>query len=180
VNGARGRVCAKTLIDERTRWLQRIRATLFHHGVDGAPERLRTSGGREFLHKLELPTDARERIEIALAMVDSLERRLRPLEAQLRKLARRQAGCRALMGLYGMGELTALVTLTELGDCSACRPRARRCAWQGSTSACIARTAAHESAGSIARAPRSCAGRCMRPRNRPVARAAPTVRTTSR
>jgi transposase len=106
----------KALLDERTRWLQRIRATLFHHGVDGAPERLRTSDGREFLAQLELPADARERIEIALEMVDSLERQLRPLEAELRKLARRQAGCRALMGLYGMGELTSLVTLTELGD----------------------------------------------------------------
>jgi transposase len=106
----------KTLIDERTQWLQRIRATLFHHGVEGAPERLRTSGGREFLAQLELPADARERIEIALAVIDSLERQLRPLEAELRKLARRQAGCRALMGLYGMGELTALVTLTELDD----------------------------------------------------------------
>ena len=84
--------------------------------MDGAPERLRTGDGREFLAQLELPADARERSEIALAMVDSLERRLRPLEAQLRKLARRQAGCRALMGLYGMGELTSLVTLTELGD----------------------------------------------------------------
>jgi transposase len=106
----------KALLDERTRWLQRIRATLFHHGVDGAPERLRTSGGRDFLAQLALPADARERIEIALEMVDSLERQLRPLEAELRKLARRQAGCRALMGLYGMGELTSLVTLTELGD----------------------------------------------------------------
>src|SRR3989442_5632595 len=38
------------------------------------------------------------------------------LEAELRKLARRQTGCRALMELFGMGELTALVTLTELGD----------------------------------------------------------------
>ena len=106
----------KTLIDERTRWLQRIRATLFHHGVEGAPERLRTGDGREFLSQLKLPADARERIAIALAMVDSLELKLRPLEEELRKLARRQAGCRALMSLYGMGELTSLVTLTELGD----------------------------------------------------------------
>ena len=32
-----------TLIDERTQWLQRIQATLFHHGVGGTPERLRTA-----------------------------------------------------------------------------------------------------------------------------------------
>ena len=34
-----------TLIDERTQWLQRIQATLFHHGVGGTPERLRTRRG---------------------------------------------------------------------------------------------------------------------------------------
>src|SRR3954463_14329442 len=31
-----------TLIDERTQWLQRIQATLYHHGVSGTPEKLRT------------------------------------------------------------------------------------------------------------------------------------------
>src|SRR3954453_6515091 len=105
-----------TLIDERTQWLQRIQATVFHHGVGGTPERLRTAEGREFLERLALPTDAHERIEIALAMIDAIEAQLTPLERELRQLARRQAGCRALMGLYGMGELTSLVTLCELGD----------------------------------------------------------------
>ena len=106
----------KTLIDERTQWLARIQATLFHHGVAGAPAELRSGPGREFLEELELPADARERIAIALAMIDSLEGQLRPLEAELRKLARRQTGCRALMAQFGMGELTSLMTLTELGD----------------------------------------------------------------
>jgi transposase len=106
----------KALIDERTQWLQRIQATLFHHGVGGVPERLRGSAGRSFLAALELPADARERIEIALAMVDAVEGQLRPLESEPRKLARRQTGCRALMRLYGMGELTSLMTLCELGD----------------------------------------------------------------
>src|SRR3954466_12635761 len=90
-----------TLIDERTQWLQRIQATLFHHGIGGTPERLRTGEGREFLQRLSLPADARERIEIALAMIDAIEAQLTPLERELRQLARRQTGCRALMGLYG-------------------------------------------------------------------------------
>src|SRR4051794_41105142 len=105
-----------TLIDERTRWLQRIQATLFHHGVSGTPERLRTGDGRAFLEALALPADARERIEIALAMIDAIDARIAPLERELRQLARRQTGCRALMALYGMGELTSLMTLCELGD----------------------------------------------------------------
>ncbi len=105
-----------TLIDERTQWFQRIRATLFHHGVSGSPEKLRTREGRVFLQALDLPADARERIEVALRMIDAIEAQIAPLERELRQLARRQNGCRALMGLYGMGELTSLVTLCELGD----------------------------------------------------------------
>jgi transposase len=105
-----------TLIDERTQWFQRIQATLFHHGISGTPEKLRTQAGRTFLTTIELAADARERIEIALAMIDAIDAQIAPLERELRQLARRQAGCRALMGLYGMGELTSLVTLCELGD----------------------------------------------------------------
>ena len=41
------------------------------------------------------------------------------IERELRALARRQTGCRALMDkLYGIGELSSLVTLCELGDVS--------------------------------------------------------------
>jgi transposase len=105
-----------TLVDEHTAWVQRIRATLFHHGVCGAPADLRSQAGRVFLERLELPPDARERIEVCLAMIEQVETQLVRLESGLRSLARRQTGCKALMGLYGIGELTSLVTLTELGD----------------------------------------------------------------
>src|SRR5688500_6906641 len=105
-----------TLIGERTQWMQRIQATLYHHGISGTPDKLRTRAGRAFLDGLQLPDDARERIEIALAMVEAIDTQIAPLERELRQLARRQTGCKALMGLYGMGELTSLVTLCELGD----------------------------------------------------------------
>jgi transposase len=106
----------KTLIDERTAWLARIQATLFHHGVNGAPERLRSASGREFLDGLDLPDAARERIEVSLQMIEAIDRQIAPVERKLRQLARRQPGCRALMTHYGVGELTAPVILCELGD----------------------------------------------------------------
>jgi transposase len=106
----------KTLVDERTAWLQRVQATLFHHGVSGVPDKLLSAGGREFLAALELPPAARERIEVALQLIEALDRQLRPLERELRQLARRQPGCRALMRHYGIGELTAPAILSELGD----------------------------------------------------------------
>ena len=106
----------RTLVDERTAWLVRVQATLFHHGIGGVPDQLLRAGGREFLAGLELPPAARERIEVALQVIDALDRQLAPLERDIRALARRQAGCRALMRHYGIGELTAPTILSELGD----------------------------------------------------------------
>jgi transposase len=108
----------KTLIDERTAWLARVQATLFHHGISSVPERLLCAEGRKFLDKLDLPPAALERIEVAMAMVDAIDRQMAPIERELRLLARRQRGCQALMAHYGVGELTAPVILCELGDVS--------------------------------------------------------------
>lgn len=51
----------------------RIQATLYHQGVSGTPEKLRSRAERAFLDVLEVPADACERIEIALAMVDAID-----------------------------------------------------------------------------------------------------------
>src|SRR5215210_4101936 len=120
----------KKLVDERTRWLQRVQATLFHHGISGVPDKLLSAQGREFLAALELPDAARERIAVSLSMIEALDRQLAPIEQQLRQLARRQPGCRALMGHYGIGELTAPTILCELGDVSrlSASRKAVRCA----------------------------------------------------
>ena len=105
-----------TLVAERTSWTQRIRATLYHHGIAGAPDELRTLAGRQFLARLPLPVDAQERITVALEIIDLLDAQLAELERDLRALARHQTGCQALMTQYGMGEISSLVTLCELGD----------------------------------------------------------------
>jgi transposase len=61
---------------------------------------------------------AREQVRVALAMIDGLDLQMRPIEKELRSYARRQAGCKALMAHYGIGELTAVTILSELGDCT--------------------------------------------------------------
>jgi transposase len=106
-----------TLSEQRSEWQQRIQATLYHHGC---PQRrsLMTGDGREWLAGLALSAAAREQITIATAMVDALEVQIAPLDKELRAYARRQAGCKALMAHYGIGELTAVTILAELGDCT--------------------------------------------------------------
>ena len=83
----------KALIDERTQWLLRIRSTLYHHGLSaGAPAEISGPTGRKFLASVDLPSDAVERIAVALAMVDTLERQIHELQRALRRIARHQAG----------------------------------------------------------------------------------------
>jgi transposase len=51
-------------------------------------------------------------------MVDALEVQIAPLDRELRAYAHRQVGCEALMRHYGIGALTAVTNLAELGDCT--------------------------------------------------------------
>jgi transposase len=106
-----------TLSEQRSEWQQRIQATLYHHGC---PQRrqLMVGDGRQWLRGQPLSPGAREQVTVALAMIDSLDRQLAPLDKELRGYARRQAGCKALMAHYGIGALTAVTILAELGDCT--------------------------------------------------------------
>jgi transposase len=105
-----------TLSEQRGEWQQRIQAVLYHHGL---PQRrqLMTRDGRAWLAEQPLSAGAREQVTVAVAMVDALDVQIAPVEQQLRAYARRQPGCRALMAHYGIGELTAVTILAELGDC---------------------------------------------------------------
>jgi transposase len=113
----------KTLVDERTAWLERIQATLFHHGIGDVPQQLLRTNARAFLARLELPDAAGQRIEVAPAVIDELGR-------QLGALACRQPGCRALMGFYGIGPIAATTIVAELGNVSrlSASRKAVRCA----------------------------------------------------
>jgi transposase len=104
-----------TLVDQRGEWQQRIQAVLYHHGF---PQRngLLTGENRAWLEALALPPGAREQVSIALQIIDSLDTQAAPITRELRLYARRQPGCRALMRHYGIGELTAVTILAELGD----------------------------------------------------------------
>ena len=104
-----------SLVDQRGEWQQRIQAVLYHHGC---PQRrdLMTGEGRQWLAAQRLPVTAREQVTVALSVIDALDCQLGPLTKELRSYARRQPGCRALMGHFGVGEVTAVTILAELGD----------------------------------------------------------------
>ncbi|MBA2443529.1 MAG: IS110 family transposase, partial [Rubrobacter sp.] len=103
------------MIEERTAYLQRIHAHLFHNGYP-QQKNLLAADQRAWLEALELPGAARKVVDLSLAMIDHINEELEPIEAELRAYARYQAGCQALMEHYGIGELTSVALLSELGD----------------------------------------------------------------
>ena len=106
-----------TLVDQRGEWQQRIHAVLYHHGLPHRRGGLLTADGRAWLAGVVLPAAACEQVTVALGMIDALDAQLPALDKQLRAYARRQPGCRALLRHYGIGGLTAVTILAELGDC---------------------------------------------------------------
>jgi transposase len=104
-----------TLSEQRGEWQQRIQSVLYHHGC---PQRgdLMNKDGLAWLAAQPLPQCARNQVTIALAMVDALDTQIAPLDNELRAYARRQPGCKALLALYGVGPLTSVTILAELGD----------------------------------------------------------------
>ena len=113
----RARVRTRHLLShQRCEWQQRMQAVLYHHGVR-QQRNLLTLERRQWLAGLKLPAAAREQLTIALHMIDAVDLKLVPFDQELRGYARKQAGSRALIDqLYGVGELTAVTILAELGD----------------------------------------------------------------
>jgi transposase len=104
-----------TLSAQRGEWQQRIQSVLYHHGC---PQRgdLMNTDGLAWLAAQPLPACVRDQVTIALAVIDALDTQLAPLDNELRAYARRQPGCKALLAHYGVGPLTAVTILAELGD----------------------------------------------------------------
>ena len=108
--------CRHTLVHQRTEWQQRMQAVLFHHGAPRSRGLLKREN-RERVAALKLPAAAREQLTIALSMIDAIDLQLSPFDLSLRDYARKQPGCHALSNeIYGIGELTAVTILAELGD----------------------------------------------------------------
>ena len=104
-----------TLSEQRGEWQQRIQSVLYHHGC---PQRgdLMNRDGLAWLAAQPLQACARDQVRIALAMIDALDTQIAPLDQELRSYARRQPGCRALLAHYGIGPITSVTILAELGD----------------------------------------------------------------
>jgi transposase len=106
----------KALVDDRTRWAQRLHALLTQEGWSCRRERLLTAEGRRWVAALALPAASRAQVDMLLRLIAALEGELEPLEAELRRNARGDRRCRALERIYGIGPILACHLPAEIGE----------------------------------------------------------------
>lgn len=107
----------KDLRDEHTGWVQRIHATLFHHGVPQLGVDVTSPEGRACLQAGEgLSPAAQQAVTVALRVMDALQTELDTLRRQIRAFAGRQPGCKVLQTQYGVGPVTATAIWAMMGD----------------------------------------------------------------
>jgi transposase len=124
----------------RTLLRNRIHAVLADHGHDRA-EGCWTCPGRQWLDGLQLPAASREVIGDCLGMIDALQRPIDRPDVEVRAQAKTDPRVKVLTTLPGVGPLTALVILAEIGDVARFGSARKLAAWAGLTPPCAARTA---------------------------------------
>ena len=108
----------KDLLDERTGWLQRVQATLFHLGVPELDVKTMSAAGRQRLAEADLSAATRTAVEVGIRQVDRLTDEMARIREQIATIGRRQPACRALQAAhYGVGPLTSVAIWSEMGDC---------------------------------------------------------------
>jgi transposase len=114
----------------------RVHAVLADRGV-AAPcsGSLWTAPGRAWLAALDLPLVPQAIIDDCCGLIDTLAGPIGRLEREINKLAKPDPRVEALMALPGIGRLTAMTLVAEIGDISRFATARKLCAWAGLTPA---------------------------------------------
>jgi transposase len=144
------------LVRLRTSAKNRIFGLLSQWGLRVSVKRLRQADGLLLLERLPLPEVWRASIAEALAVIELLDERIAPIEAELAPLAEADGRVRLLRTIPGIGSLLALTVAVEIGEI------ARFPSWSATRAgchACTSRARARAPDGCRRRARRFCAGR---------------------
>jgi len=121
-----------SLVRVRTLLRNRIHAVLADHGQD-RPAGVWSGPGRDWLAGLDLPAASRQVIEDDLALIDAFAPTIEHLDGLVHAHAKADRRVKALTVLPGVGELTALTILAEVGDISRFSNARKLASWAGLT-----------------------------------------------
>jgi len=120
------------LVRLRTLLRNRIHAVLADQGWD-RPAGYWRGPGRAWLAELPLPAAAREVVEDCLGLIDVVQVPIARLDDEVADYAKAEPRVTVLTGLPGVGVLTALFILAELGDITRFGSARKLAAWAGLT-----------------------------------------------
>ena len=106
------------LVRLRTSAMNRVYGLGTQWGLRLSAERLRRKDGLELLARSDMPAVWQRSVVEALAVVDLLDRRIAPLQAELAPFARADPDVALLRTIPGVGELLALTLAAEIADVS--------------------------------------------------------------
>ena len=122
-----------SLVRFATALKNRIHAVLADRGIRRDVDDLWTTPGRAWLASIDLPRLQRTIVSDCLDLIDAVAAPIARLEREIRALAKRDVRVEALQQLPGIGRLTAMTLVAEIGDISRFPTARKLCAWAGLT-----------------------------------------------
>jgi transposase len=120
------------LVRMRTACKGRVRAVLGERGI-AAPASLWSRPGRAWLAALELPATHRLVVDNVCGLVDTVAGQVAELEGEIRRRAAPDERVAALMEIEGVGLITAMTLVAEIGDVARFPTARKLCSWAGLT-----------------------------------------------
>ncbi|MGH9261459.1 MAG: transposase [Acidimicrobiales bacterium] len=152
----------KDLEEERTGWLQRVQATLYHQGVPVIAS-LTSAAGQARLTAAELSPAGRQAVEVGLRQLIGSPASWTRCAPSWPACSRRQPGCRALRTThFGIGPITSVAIWAEMGDTRRFSSSDDAVRHTGLDITVYASDSKRARATSPAKGRPRCAGRCMR------------------
>lgn len=111
----------------------RIHAVLADQGVKITVPKLWTRPGRKWLADVELPKMQRAIVDDLLVVLDATTEPIARLEREIKQTAKPDRRVDALQRLHGVGYLTAMMLVAEIGDINRFPTARKLCAWAGLT-----------------------------------------------
>lgn len=119
------------LVRQRTRLKNQVHAVLHQQGLRSPVTDLFGRRGRRWLEEEKLPRSACQTVQTCLRMIDHYDQEIQKQNLQLREKAKPDERVRWLCTIPGIGEISALMLLAEIGDIGRFPRKEALCSYAG-------------------------------------------------
>jgi transposase len=120
-----------TLVRQRMRLKNQVHAVLHQQGLRSPATDLFGKRGRLWLREVKLPATARETVEVCLRMIDSYTQEIQKQNLLISEKSKQDERVQWLMTIPGIGEVSAMMLLAEIGDLGRFVDKEALCSYAG-------------------------------------------------